>query len=254
LNQEIPFACDMREGIEVTFFVACYNEAPRIRGALEVIRTTAEELKIQYEIIVVDDGSNDGSADIVEGYAREHDEMKIIIQRNKENRGLARSFVDAAFLGRGRFYRLVCGDDVEDKETMVKVLQQRGKADIILPYYPDLPGKSVMRKLISRLYTFLVDLIGGYKIRYYNGCALYHRYHVMRWAPYDYGFGFQANLITTLLEEGVTYHEIAVKGRHVEKGAHGSPLHLRNLLSVTKTILEIGIRRCRRVLYKRGES
>ena len=254
MNENIPPVCDMQDGIEVTFFVACYNEAPRVRGALEVIRTAAEELKIQYEIIVVDDGSTDGSADLVDEYAREYGEMKIVIQRNKENRGLARSFVDAAFLSRGRYYRLVCGDDVEDKETMVRILQQRGKADIILPYYPDLPGKSVVRKLISRIYTCIIDLFGGYKIRYYNGCALYHRYQVMRWAPYDYGFGFQANLITTLLEEGATYHEIPVKGRHVNKGSHGSPIHLRNLLSVTKTIFEIGIRRCRRILYQGGRS
>jgi glycosyltransferase involved in cell wall biosynthesis len=239
----------MRDGIEVTFFVACYNEAPRIRGALEVIRTAAEELKIGYEVIVVDDGSIDGSAEVVEGYAREHEEMKIIIQRNKENRGLARSFVDAAFLGRGRYYRLVCGDNVEDKETMTQILHQRAKADIILPYYPDLPGKSVMRKLISRLYTFVIDLIGGYKIQYYNGCALYQRYHVMRWAPYDYGFGFQANLITTLLEEKATWKEIPVEGRHVVKEGGRSPLNLRNFLSTSNTVFEIGIRRLRRLFF-----
>jgi hypothetical protein len=32
----------------------------------------------------------------------------------------------------------------------------------------------------------------------------------MRWAPYNYGFGFQADLITMLLEEGADYVEVPV--------------------------------------------
>ena len=45
----------------------------------------------------------------------------------------------------------------------------------------------------------------------------------MRWAPYNYGFGFQADLITMLLEEGADYIEMTVTGSHFEKGSGARP-------------------------------
>jgi hypothetical protein len=128
-----------------------------------------------------------------------------------------------------------------------------GKADIIIPYYPVLPGKSRSRKVVSKLYTWLVDLLSGHSIRYYNGCALYRRFHVMRWAPYNYGFGFQADLITTLLDEGASFEELSVEGFHLVKD-RGSPLNFRNFLSTGHTLLEMLLRRIRRTLFGIGRG
>jgi glycosyltransferase involved in cell wall biosynthesis len=246
----IPPACDSRDDIEVTLFVPCFNEEERIMGTLETIRSALSEIGCSYEVLVVDDGCTDGTIGVVEAFAREHPDMDIRIHRNPCNFGLARSFVDAAFLGRGRYYRLVCGDNVEPGETMRKIVREMGNADMILPYYPTLPGKSHFRRSVSKLWTLLVDTIGGYKIRYYNGCGLYLRYHVMRWAPYNYGFGFQADLITTLLEEGASVKEIPVQGLHFDRPGRKSPLHLRNFLSTGHTLVQIGTKRLRRILYR----
>ncbi|PWU09365.1 MAG: hypothetical protein C5B47_03505 [Verrucomicrobia bacterium] len=248
-NLPIPPACDSRDGIEVTLFVPCLNEEERILGTLETIRAALSEIGAPYEVLVVDDGCTDGTIRVVTTFAREHPTMNIRIHRNSRNFGLARSFVDAAFLARGRYYRLVCGDNVEPCETMSNILRERGTADMILPYYPSLPGKSYFRRLISKLWTLLVDKIGGYKIRYYNGCGLYLRYHVMRWAPYNYGFGFQADLITTLLEEGASVKEVPVQGLHFDRPGRKSPLHFRNFLSTGHTLFRIGTKRLRRILY-----
>ncbi len=131
---------------------------------------------------------------------------------------------------------------------MVKILRALRSADIIVPDYPVLPGKSRRRKALSKVYTRIVDLLGGYRIQYYNGCALYRRFHVMRWASYNYGFGFQAHLITTLLDEGATHVEVPLEGFHLTKD-RGSPLNTRNFLSTGHTLCEILIRRVRRALY-----
>ena len=39
----------------------------------------------------------------------------------------------------------------------------------------------------------------------------------MRWGPYSFGFGFQAELVTRLLDEGATYIEIPVAVAHKDK-------------------------------------
>jgi glycosyltransferase involved in cell wall biosynthesis len=239
------------ETIDLTIFVPCYNEATRIEGTLDTIMAAHAELKVSYEVIIVDDGSKDDTARVVEGYLARHPGFPARLHRNPRNLGLSRSFVETAFMGRGRYYRLVCGDNVEPKETMVSLEGMIGRADIVLPYYPQLPGKSRVRRLISRTFTFLVNTLSGRSIRYYNGCAVYRRFHVMRWAPYNYGFGFQADLITMLLEEGADYVEIPVTGSHFEKTRGSSPLNFRNFVSTGHTLFEILLRRIRRALFSR---
>jgi glycosyltransferase involved in cell wall biosynthesis len=244
----------IREEIDLTLFVPCYNEEERITGTLDTIRAAHAEVPCSYEVIVVDDGSTDRTCAVVEGYQLAHPDLPLRLRRNPTNLGLARSFVETAFHGRGRYYRLVCGDNVEPKETMVILLGQMGRADLILPYYPVLPGKSRSRRLISKTFTFLVDSLGGYSINYYNGCALYRRFHVMRWAPYNYGFGFQADLITMLLEEGATYIQIPVSGSHFVKEGGRSPLNFRNFVSTGHTLFEIFLRRLRKVMFQKKKK
>jgi glycosyltransferase involved in cell wall biosynthesis len=244
---EDPIAQDA--ALDVTFFVPCLNEEPRVVPTLQTIQDAMRETTHSYEILVVDDGSTDGTYAVVEAFRREHPELTVEIHRNPRNLGLSRSFVDAAFRGRGRYYRLVCGDNVEPKESMLRILGEMGKADIVVPFYPVLPGKSTWRRAISRTYTLLVNALSGYHLRYYNGCALYRRYHVMRWAPYNYGFGFQADLITRLLDEGASSVEIAVSGFHLTKDRGASALSFRNFVSTGHTLFEILLRRIRRVVY-----
>ncbi len=236
-------------GIDVTFFVPCLNEEERVVPTVRTIQDAMRDFPYSYEVLIVDDGSSDRTFEVAEEFRRSHPEMSICIHRNPRNLGLSRSFVDAAFRGRGTYYRLVCGDNVEPKEAMAKILSMLGKADIVVPYYPVLPGKGRARRMISRTFTLLVDLISGYRLNYYNGCALYRRYHVMRWAPYNYGFGFQADLITRLLDEGASYVEVPVSGFHLTKERGRSAITLRNFVSTGHTLFEILLRRIRRIVY-----
>ncbi len=238
----------IREDLDLTLFIPCLNEEKRVVPTLETVREAMADLGHSYEVIVVDDGSTDRTAEVVEEFCRRNPQMPVSLHRNVKNRGLSHSFVDTAFRGRGRYYRLVCGDNVEPKQSMKKIIQEMGKADIIIPYYPSLPGKSRARKAISRLYTVIVDGLSGHRIRYYNGCALYSRFHVMRWSSHNYGFGFQADLITKLLNEGATYIEVPIDGFHLTR-ERGSALNLRNFISTGHTLFEILLRRIRKIVY-----
>ena len=105
-----------------------------------------------------------------------------------------------------------------------------------------------MRRSLSRVFTGLVNLISGYRIKYYNGMAIHLRSNVLRWHPTSYGFGFQADIITRLLDEGMSYLQVPSSSvdRKVDKS---TALTTRNILSVCHTLLEITIRRVRKCLY-----
>jgi glycosyltransferase involved in cell wall biosynthesis len=243
-----PVASD--HPIDLTFVVPCLNEEKYIGATLTTVVAAMSELPYTYEVIVIDDGSTDGTVNVVSQYCDARPELPIRLHRHNRTRGLAYSYVDGAFLGRGKYYRLVCGDDVESKETLVSVLRELGKADLIITYHPPIPGKPPYRRFLSRTYTTLVNFLSGYNVRYYNGLAVMLRYNVMRWGPYSFGFGFQAELITRLLDEGASLIEMPVVASHREKGS-SSALNWRNFFSVAHTLLEISLRRVRKHAFQK---
>ena len=237
------------DSLDLTISVPCKNEEKNIGGTLDTIVSAVSEVGCSYEVIVIDDGSTDRTSELVEQYRREHPLLPIRLHKNPRNVGLSKTYVNGAFLGRGKYYRFVAGDNAEPREAMVQILKMMGKADIIIPFHEQLTGKSLIRIAVSKLYTFLVNLFSGNSIHYYNGCAVHLRYNVLRWHSYAYGFGFQADMITLLLLQGATYLQIPVRVGHTNKGRGASPFHIRNFVSTGHTLFEILRRRINIMLF-----
>jgi phenylacetate-CoA ligase len=239
------------EPIDVTILVPCKNEEANVADTLDTAVAALSEIGRSYEILVVDDGSTDNTSAVVEKYKAAHPGPRIVLHRNPRNYGLSRTFVDGAFAARGRYYRLLAGDNCEPKETIVAILSKMGQADMIIPYHKERTG-SALRVGISRFYTFLVNLFSGYSLHYYNGNPLFRRDHVMRWHPYSFGFGFQADLITRLLDEQATYVEVPIIAIRREKGGPASYLKPRNFVSTAHSLYEILRRRLNRLVFESG--
>lgn len=242
----------LKEEIDITFLITCYNEEEYIIDSIETVINALLDVGCSYEIIVIDDVSKDNSALRVREYIKDHPEYPITFHINEVNKGLPNNFLDGAFLGQGKYYRLYCGDNAEPKEAMINLLKHIGKADFVIPYQKDIPGKSFLRRMLSKAFTFLVNFVSGYNIKYYNGLPIYVRYHVMRFPPVTLGFGFQADQITHLIDEGMSYIQVERCGLIERKGSKSTAFSMRNLLSVIHSILEIAIRRVRRALYKKS--
>jgi glycosyltransferase involved in cell wall biosynthesis len=241
--------------VDLTLFVPCYNEEGNIVQTLETIKDTFEETPMRWEAIVIDDVSKDRSVELVEAYIAYNPDLPISLIINDSNCGLAYNFVEGAFMGTGKYYKIICGDNVQPKETLVNVFRHIGQADMILCYHAEIEGKARYRMFLSRAFTVLVNLAGGHKIKYYNGCSVYLRRDVMRWHSQSLGFGFQADFTTRLLDLGRSYIEVPMKTQERKEGK-SKAITVFNFLSVGKTLIEILIRRTRQVVcgYPRGST
>jgi len=237
------------QGPLISLFVACYNEAENIVDTLKTVIQACSIEKISFEIIIIDDASSDNSAAIIRDFMQKNPEIPISLHINLKNQGLGANFGEAAFKAKGTYYRLICGDNVEPVQTLVAVFREIGKADIILTYRPsDVEGKSLLRRWLSRLYTIIVNFISGYNIKYYNGLPIMLRHDVVRWQPNSHGFGFQADLVTRLLDRERTYIEVPVASIERLEGK-AKAIRLRNLCSVAHSLLNILIRRFSKIVY-----
>lgn len=72
--------------MELTSFVAAaHNEGDNLAILIDEIRAAAGEIGIPYEILIVDDGSTDGSGDWLAEHAAAHEDLRVI--RFPKNRG-----------------------------------------------------------------------------------------------------------------------------------------------------------------------
>jgi glycosyltransferase involved in cell wall biosynthesis len=230
--------------IDLTVFVPCLNEEQRVTGALDKIFASAKRTNTTVEVIVFDDCSTDRTNEVVRNYQTQHPDLNIRLISLKKNRGIGRNFIDAAFIGRGKYYRTVAGDDYEYPEAHDAIMRMLGQADMIIPAYRTVVGRSFFRRILSKLFTLLVNLLSGNSIEYYNGFAAFRRWQVMRFAVESTGFGFQAEIITRLIDEGATFLELPL-ATTAQPGSKALRLH--NFFSVGFSFVRILARRLSRV-------
>ncbi|NVN99424.1 MAG: glycosyltransferase family 2 protein [Geobacteraceae bacterium] len=241
-SSEMRLAALTGSSLDLTLFIACYNEEDNITGTLDEVSKAMSGLDFSWEAIIIDDASTDSSVPIIKKYMANHPDYPLVLVTLAKNRGLAQNFIEASFLGNGRYYRLINGDNVEDSYQIESILKHIGESDILIPTHTQGSNRTLFRRLLSRFFTFLVNTISGYRIKYYNGCSVHLRYDVMRWHINSYGFDFQADLITRLLDQGRSYVEVATVCGERQHGTSNS-LTARNIVSAAHFLFGLVLRR-----------
>jgi glycosyltransferase involved in cell wall biosynthesis len=237
-------------GVEISFIVPCYNEEVDVADTLTEIVKCMGFVGKTFEIVVIDDCSKDATVQKVTDFINANPSVPVTLRRNLVNHGWAQNFVDGAFVAKGKYYRMIPGDNVEKAEEMQKVVSLAGTADIIVPYQVEVQGKSAFRVALSGVFTTLVNILSGNKFKYYNGCSLYRTFDIMRWHVRTGGYGFQAETLTRLVSLGFTYVEVPVRAQD-RTGGKSKAISLINILSAAHSLSEIFLQRLRNSMAKK---
>ncbi len=238
---------------DLTAAVTCYNEQDLVIETLETLVTSLRGFDFTWEIVVIDDASTDASVARIRGFAEAHPDIPLRLYVNDVNQGFGSSIVDGAYLGLGTWYRVCCGDGGEPKETFDAIFSQIGRADVIVPWIDGDGGRSFFRRLLSAMYTGLINCITGHRVRYYNGLYLARRTDFMRYSGNYRGFGAQADILARMLSEGRSFLEVGITCDERKHGA-SQALKLKNILSVALTVLDMTLGRMGRLLYPQRTS
>ena len=149
-------------GISVT--LPAYNEAENIEALSEEIMGYFEGKKISYEIIIVDDGSADGTGKIADALAAKHKTISVI--HHWPNQGYGRSLLDGFKASRYEYLFFTDADRQFKMESLDEFIPhvRDGSVDMVIGYRIDRQDP-FMRKFLSGCFNLLIRVIFSLKVR-----------------------------------------------------------------------------------------
>lgn len=161
---------------KVSVITPIYNEAENLTTNLTRISKYMKDY--DYEIIIVDDNSDDGSTEIAESFAERYDNIKILHRPGKM--GLGTAYKDGFHLAQGDLIVSMDSDLSHDPFYLPFLIKYSEKFDIVIGsrLVPGgiILGRSWWRDWLSFVSNFTIRLLTGVNVRdWTSGLRVYHR-------------------------------------------------------------------------------
>lgn len=229
-----PLADNTSVDRSLSVIIPAYNESENILATLENVTKAFETLSLPHEILVIDDGSKDTTADLVTSNLPRFPGVRLL--KNERNIGFGGSYrrgVDAAAL---THIVMVHGDNAWGWTTLREFFSRTGEADVIIGYTRDmLKARSLIRTAVSKTFTRLVNLITWRHLTYYNGLQI-HQAPVLKSLHIEsHGYGFQAEVLVKALRKTRSYIQVPMDLIERQKG-ESKAFRAKNFVDVFKTL------------------
>src|SRR6476660_357100 len=206
-----------------------YNEAENIRAIVgasgEVLTAAAPD---GFRVLVVDDGSPDGTGELAEALASQHDWVEVLHRAEKNGIGPAYLAGFRHALDRGAGYLMEMDSDFShDPADLARLLEAvRGGADLALgSRYVDGGGVrdwGLVRRFVSEGGSTYARLVLGLKIRDLTGGFKCFRREVLEAISFDrvrsQGYAFQVELTYRAVQAGFDVREVPIVFRDRKHG------------------------------------
>lgn len=146
----------------LTVSLPAYNERENIGPMIDLVREQVAPLVEDLEIIVVDDGSRDGTAEVVEAIAQQDPRVRLI--RHPVNQGYGAAVYDGVWAAKKRFIFFTDSDRQFRLDELPRFMARMREADMVIGYrYAR--SDPWFRKLFGQGWSWLVNLLFGYIAR-----------------------------------------------------------------------------------------
>ena len=219
---------DSADHVDLSVVIPAYNEVRRLPPTLERLRTYLDGRDESYEVIVVDDGSDDGTSDRAEQMAACWPQLRVF--GLVPNMGKGAAVRHGILRARGAHRAFSDADLSTPIEELARLRAHLSNRCGVAIASRDLPGSDIevrqpgWREFMGRTYNHLLrflvlpgirDSQCGLKVyRADVAEACFRPLHTMR-------FGFDAEVLLRARRGGSEIAEVPVRWRHVEESRVG---------------------------------
>lgn len=155
---------------EISLVIPIFNEAPNIEALYGEITAALDPWGRSYEVLLIDDGSTDGSADLLAALPRRDARFRVI--RFRRNFGQTPAFSAGFAYARGQIIITSDGDLQNDpKDIPMLVARLEEGYDIVCGWRKDRKDTLVTRRIPSVIANRLISRATGVELHDY-GCSL----------------------------------------------------------------------------------
>jgi glycosyltransferase involved in cell wall biosynthesis len=215
--------------------VAAFNEVEALEGAVADVLAALHDCA-DYEVIIVDDGSTDGTTELADRLCAEHAGVRVI--HHPVNRGIKAVYRSGLEAATKEHFTWIGGDREIAAESIRAVLRAIGTADLVIPYHATPQNRAWHRRIITWLCTQQINVLFGWKLHYYQGPTVYPRELALRIPVQNHGFFFASEMLIRALCLGLTSVEVGLTHQERQHGRSNAvkPMHL---LSAQLSVLRL---------------
>ncbi len=155
---------------EISVFLPVYNEEPNLLPLHTKLEEALKALGRTAEVIYVDDGSSDGSLNVLREIARLDDRVRVVaLKRNYGQTAAMAAGIDAA---QGDVLIPMDADLQNDPADIIRLLDKMDEGyDVVSGWRKNRQDRMITRKIPSMIANRLISWIGGVPLHDY-GCSL----------------------------------------------------------------------------------
>ena len=233
--------------VQVSILIPVYNEEELVTAAVERVLALPLWGSVPVELIAVDDGSTDGSGEVLDRMAREHACLRVI--HHDRNRGKGAAIRTALEQARGEFAVVQDSDLEYNPADLAAVLRPllEGYADAVFGSRFAAAGERRVlyfwHSLANNLLTTLGNAVADLNVTDIETGYKAFRLSLIRSIPLRSSrFGIEPEITIKLAQRGAAIYEVPIsyRGRTYDEG---KKIGFRDALAAVWTILYFGFRR-----------
>lgn len=197
-----------RDDISLSVIVPGLNEEGNIRPSIEELIEALRGVVLDWEVILIDDGSTDRTGEIAEELAGWDKKIRVI--HHDRPRGIGYSFQEGVRVAEKTVVTWVPADGENDPKELLKYLPLMRYVDIVIPFVINKEVRPILRRILSAVYLTIINTTFGTRFNYTNGNIIYRKavFNVVR--PRSSGFLLHAECLVRAIRSRFIFAEVPV--------------------------------------------
>ena len=219
----------------LSVLVPAFNEVGNLEAAVRDVLDAAAVLD-DVEVLIVDDGSTDGTGELADRLASSI--RQVVAIHHPRNRGFVAAYGTAVERARMSYFTFVPGDHEVSPDSVRDIFSALGRADLVVPYHATPWRRGWFRRLLTWVCTTEVNVLFGWRMRYYQGPVVYPTALARALPRRARGFFFATEMLVNALDAGYTWVEVGLA--HQERAyGRSKAVALSNIIDAERTILRL---------------